>query len=300
MTNKPMLSERDKFETFWRSTMNVQDMDLHRCEFPMTAHEDQPYACHETERGRMTWMARAAQPQGEPVAWLIQCQHSGLVEQFEPNNKSDRPDEWSDSFPVFREPPAPIVRCSFCNVTDAEGNPWSGHHESVDGKLIYQVMGCKDHKHLVDALQGCKPAPAATEFKQHMGDPEIPRHQNFVHVLILQDGERHYAEAVYGRDGKFRFGYDEDAITDVEKWMPLPGREQPAPVADHTQCEECKGGTECGECGGSGKAPVAVAVVMPDRMKVEPFTTIDRGSKNYKAGYNAAIAEVAKLNGLNT
>ena len=43
--------------------------------------------------------------------------------------------------------------------------------------------------------------------------------------------------------------------------------EQPAPVADHAQCEECKGwgyhenhheggGTECGECGGSGKAPV--------------------------------------------
>lgn len=81
--------------------------------------------------------------------------------------------------------------------------------------------------------------------------------------------------------------------------------EQPAPVADHTQCEECKGwgyhenhheggGTECGECGGSGNA--TVAVVIPDRMKVEPFTTIDRGSKNYKAGYNAAIAEVARLN----
>lgn len=42
---------------------------------------------------------------------------------------------------------------------------------------------------------------------------------------------------------------------------------QPAPVADQTQCEECKGwgyhenhyeggGTECGECSGSGKAPV--------------------------------------------
>ena len=86
--------------------------------------------------------------------------------------------------------------------------------------------------------------------------------------------------------------------------------EQPAPVADQAQCEECKGwgyhenhheggGTECGECGGSGNATVAVAVVMPDRMKVEPFTTIDLGSKNYKAGYNAAIAEVAKLNGLN-
>lgn len=87
--------------------------------------------------------------------------------------------------------------------------------------------------------------------------------------------------------------------------------EQSAPVADHTQCEECKGwgyhenhheggGTECGECGGSGNASAAEMMVMPDRMKVEPFTTIDRGSKNYKAGYNAAIAEVAKLNGLKT
>ena len=81
--------------------------------------------------------------------------------------------------------------------------------------------------------------------------------------------------------------------------------------ADHPQCEECKGwgyhenhyeggGTECGECGGSGNASVAEMMVMPDRMVVEPFTTIDRGSKSYKAGYNAAIAEVAKLNGLKT
>lgn len=48
MTNKPMLSERNKFEVFWRSTMNVEAMGLYRCEFPMTAYDDQPYACHET------------------------------------------------------------------------------------------------------------------------------------------------------------------------------------------------------------------------------------------------------------
>lgn len=52
--------------------------------------------------------------------------------------------------------------------------------------------------------------------------------------------------------------------------------EHPAPVAGQAQCEECKGwgyhenhheggGTECGECGGSGNATVAVAVVMPER-----------------------------------
>lgn len=48
----------------------------------------------------------------------------------------------------------------------------------------------------------------------------------------------------------------------------------------------------------SAEQPAPVAVVIPERMKTEPFTTINRGSKNYKAGYNAAIAEVAKLNGL--
>ena len=40
--------------------------------------------------------------QGEPVAWLTQCQHSGLVEQSEPDDKSDHPEDWSDSFPVYR------------------------------------------------------------------------------------------------------------------------------------------------------------------------------------------------------
>lgn len=218
MTNKPMLSERDKFEAFWRKEMNIEAMDLHRCEFPMMAYEDQPYACHETERGRLTWMARARlenkldpvaghcthppgckscswcgfkaeQPapkqQEGAVAWLVQCKKSGLVEQAEPHEKASNPSAWSDAFPVYAE--------------------------------------------------------------------------------------------------------------------------QPAPVADQTQCEECKGwgyhenhheggGTECGECGGSGNASLAVVMVIPDRVEVEPFTTIDRGSKNYKAGYNAALSEVARLN----
>ena len=150
-----------------------------------------------------------------------------------------------------------------------------------------------------------------------------------------------------------------EKVMEAERMEPFPlFDEQQEPAADHPQCEECKGwgyhenhheggGTECGECSGSGKAPVEqfsgdtvvcrryqleqhpgqnfyhydlepvygsvpvtvsdlitmvesapVAVVLPDRLKTEPFTTIDRGSKNYKAGYNAAIAEVAKLNGL--
>ena len=62
--------------------------------------------------------------------------------------------------------------------------------------------------------------------------------------------------------------------TKDERWnipLFLGQAEQPAPVADHPQCEECKGwgyhenhheggGTECGECGGSGNATVAVAL----------------------------------------
>lgn len=55
--------------------------------------------------------------------------------------------------------PAPVVLCSFCDATDQAGNPWTGHHESVDGELVYRVMGCKDHKNLVDALIGVDPAP---------------------------------------------------------------------------------------------------------------------------------------------
>ena len=72
----------------------------------------------------------------------------------------------------------------------------------------------------------------------------------------------------------------------------------PSKPADHPQCEECKGwgyhenhhdggGTECGECGGSGNA--TVAVVMPERKPMH-------GS--HAQGYNEALDEVARLNGV--
>lgn len=72
----------------------------------------------------------AIQQQGKPVAWLIQCQHSGLVEQAEPNDKSDRPEEWSDSFPVFRDPPEPVAvvmpeRMDPRDPYDSEANQWN-------------------------------------------------------------------------------------------------------------------------------------------------------------------------------
>lgn len=81
--------------------------------------------------------------------------------------------------------------------------------------------------------------------------------------------------------------------------------EKPGPVADHTQCEECKGwgyhenhheggGTECGECDGSGNATVAVAVVMPPEIDREYFN-----DESMAAGWNECLEEVARLNGVN-
>lgn len=55
------------------------------------------------------------------------------------------------------QPVAVVMRCSFCDVVNEHGSPWSCHSESVDGNLVYRVIGCKDHKHLVDAcLDGLK------------------------------------------------------------------------------------------------------------------------------------------------
>lgn len=79
--------------------------------------------------------------------------------------------------------------------------------------------------------------------------------------------------------------------------------QQPVPVADHTQCEECKGwgyhenhheggGTECGECGGSGNAPVAL--VMPERLNTEGGYSLEA-----ETWYNLALDDVASLNGVN-
>ena len=92
--------------------------------------------------------------------------------------------------------------------------------------------------------------------------------------------------------------------------------EQPAPVADQAQCEECKGwgyhenhyeggGTECGECGGSGNATVAVAVVMPERETYTKYLVgvIPHNANEvnaYKDGWNTCLEEVARLNGVKT
>ena len=106
------------------------------------------------------------------------------------------------------------------------------------------------------------------------------------------------------------------------QWLPGAGKikdrtplyaEQPAPVADQTQCEECKGwgyhenhheggGTECGKCGGSGNA--TVAAVIPDHTMRSVMDAIQqaRGFPVLTSNQCHALAEslnyVARLNGV--
>lgn len=87
--------------------------------------------------------------------------------------------------------------------------------------------------------------------------------------------------------------------------------EQPATVADHPQCEECKGwgyhenhyeggGAECGECGGSGNAPVAL--VMPERYSLAMYQMISGFEsvtpEQFDLVWSACRSEVARLNGV--
>lgn len=51
------MDEREMFEAWWNREMNVEEMDLHRCDYPMMPAHKQPYACHETNRAWMTWQA---------------------------------------------------------------------------------------------------------------------------------------------------------------------------------------------------------------------------------------------------
>lgn len=87
--------------------------------------------------------------------------------------------------------------------------------------------------------------------------------------------------------------------------------EQHAPIADHTQREECKGwgyhenhheggGAECGECGGSGNA--TVAVVMPEPYSLAMFQMISGFEsvtpEQFDLVWSACREEVSRLNGL--
>lgn len=132
--------------------------------------------------------------------------------------------------------------------------------------------------------------------KEVDGDSHKPKSQDepIYQVMYLGDGGGGWSDAE-------KASYDAK-VPYPKHWMTrIVYTEQPAPVADHTQCEECKGwgyhenhheggGTECGECGGSGNAPVAV--VMPERM--DPRDPYDSEANQW----NACLDEVARLNGV--
>lgn len=123
MNDKLMLSERDKFEVFWRKEMNTEAMDLHRCEFPMIAYEDQPYACHETERGRLTWMARAGvghqvnQP-SDPVA-VFEIDASGYRARIVLDPAKPFPSSGTN---LYVQQPAPVAQAPQCAPCNGRGS----------------------------------------------------------------------------------------------------------------------------------------------------------------------------------
>lgn len=144
---------------------------------------------------------------------------------------------------------------------------------SVERELIQRIADhCKfwvDHPYL-EAI-----ADVEVELRALLDNPTDQHQGEPVAYLLL-------GETFYGTSGPeigdFDIQYNHEACDRLAE--AFPGKqialyaEQPAPVADHTQCEECKGwgyhenhheggGTECGECGGSGNA--TVAGVMPER-----------------------------------
>lgn len=130
-------------------------------------------------------------------------------------------------------------------------------------------------------------SPEAESAAQHQGDPV---------AIVDESDDGLFIEFVYGENGS--------PLKCGDKLY----AEQPAPVADHPQCEECKGwgyhenhheggGTERGECGGSGNA--TVDVVIPERMYSDSLPSWAEEQRLVR-GWNACIEEVARLNGLKT
>lgn len=107
MSNK---ESRAKFESWWSASMNTELMDLHRCQFPMTHDDDQPYACHETQRSWSAWQVAEANSANEIEAlkrrndsmnpWKVECVESYLGDK---------------DFMHF---------CNRLAATDAHGNPF--------------------------------------------------------------------------------------------------------------------------------------------------------------------------------
>lgn len=77
-------------------------------------------------------------------------------------------------------------------------------------------------------LQGASNSPVITDSWVACSErmPELPKYWPDMAVIIAHDGEPYGTEALYCRDGEFRWGRDEDPVQDVTHWMPLPAAPQ--------------------------------------------------------------------------
>lgn len=158
------------------------------------------------------------------------------------------------------------------------------------------------HPYICGCLKGDE--EAQRRFDEHHGKAAQPQGEP---VAKVKPVAKLHAERLTGRDGEYGVTVEDSEWFNTCR---LTGgvfnlyAEQPAPVAGQAQCEECKGwgyhenhheggGTECGECDGSGNATVAVAVVMPPEIDREYFN-----DESMAAGWNECLEEVARLNGV--
>lgn len=86
----------------------------------------------------------------EPVA-VFEIDATGYRCRVTSDPSKDLPPNGTKLYAQQPSPVSVVMRCSFCDVVNEHGSPWSEHSESVDGNLVYRVIGCKDHAHLVDA-----------------------------------------------------------------------------------------------------------------------------------------------------
>jgi len=54
-----------------------------------------------------------------------------------------------------RGEPVSLIRCSFCDTVDGDGNPWTGGWLRENYQLQYRVWGCKDHHAMAKAALEC-------------------------------------------------------------------------------------------------------------------------------------------------
>ena len=188
------------------------------------------------------------------------------------------------------------VACGSCfgtgkPVTQHQGEPVAQSEFEPDA-ICLESDGCPTEGAVLKRFwRENQPDPVLCEFYEAEDFPSLVR-ELVGHVAQLQEAAKRNVKP----------WEDTFPPTLLPAYIARINAEQPAPVADHTQCEECKGwgyhenhheggGTECGECGGSGNA--SVELVMPERLNTEGGYSLEA-----EAWYNLALDDVAGLNGV--